>query len=143
VSEAINNRNYMSLSEALVRQSERLNQTGQASNDNKQPAAGGPSFQELLNQTISQTKNESQAVSFSKHASLRAQERNILVSESDLTKLGNACDKACEKGIRDALIMMKDSAFIVNARNKVVITVVDQAEMKENVITNIDGAIFV
>ncbi len=140
MSDAINGRNYVSLSEALVRQTERLNQTGQTS-ANQKTTTTGPSFQDLLKQTLEQTQN--QAVSFSKHANLRAQERNITVSEADLTKLGNACDKACEKGIKDALIMMDDSAFIVNAANKVVITVVGKAEMKENVITNIDGAIFI
>ncbi|MDD2484448.1 MAG: hypothetical protein PHQ50_05455 [Eubacteriales bacterium] len=142
MSDAIKDRNYMSLSEALVRQSERINQSGQTS-ANQKPITQGPSFQDLLNQTISQTQEQTQTVSFSKHANQRAQERNILVSESDLTKLGDACDKASEKGIKDALIMMNQSAFIVNAKNKVVITVVDQAEMRENVITNIDGAIFI
>ena len=38
---------------------------------------------------------------------------------------------------------MDDSAFIVNAKNKVVITVIDKSEMKDNVFTNIDGAIFI
>jgi flagellar operon protein len=37
---------------------------------------------------------------------------------------------------------MNDSAFIVNARNKVVVTVVDKNEMKDNIFTNIEGAVF-
>ena len=139
MSDSTIDRNYISLSEALVRQTERLNQTGQTTTAS-QKTVPTTSFQDLLNQTLNQT--QTQSVSFSKHANMRALERNIEVSEADLDKLGTACEKACEKGIKDALIMMDDSAFIVNAPNKVVITVVDKTEMKENVITNIDGAIF-
>lgn len=140
MSDTIIDRNYTSLQEALVKQAERLKQTEQNGTAQTKTTAGN-SFQELLNQTLSQT--ETQNVSFSKHANLRALERNISVSDTDLENLGNACNKANEKGIKDALVMMNGSAFIVNAPNKVVITVVDQSEMKENVITNIDGAIFI
>ena len=139
MSDAITDRNYTSLQDALVRQTERLKQTEQTSTAQEQPTAG-TSFQDILNQTLSQTQTN---VSFSKHANLRAQERNISISDTDLTNLGNACDKANAKGIKDALVMMNGSAFIVNTPNKVVVTVVDQSEMKENVITNIDGAIFI
>ena len=38
---------------------------------------------------------------------------------------------------------MNDSAFIVNAPNRTVITVVDKDEMKSNIFTNIDGALFI
>ena len=97
---------------------------------------GCMSFREILDRQLDP------AISFSKHASQRAMERNISVTDGDLHKLGDACQQAAEKGIKDALIMMNDSAFIVNAPGKVVITVVDKREMKSNVITNIDGAVF-
>ena len=60
----------------------------------------------------------------------------------DLDRLGDACEKGKRKGIRDALIVMNDSAFIVNAPNRTVITVVDKDEMN-NIFTNIDGALFI
>jgi flagellar operon protein len=97
---------------------------------------GGKSFQEILNEQLKEK------ISFSKHANQRTEERNIQISENDLSRLEDACDRAQQKGIRDALIVMDDSAFIVNAPNKVVITVVDKNEMKSNVFTNIDGALF-
>lgn len=95
------------------------------------------SFREMLDKKIAQ-----QGISFSKHAVMRTSERNIEVTGEDLTKLGDACSKAGAKGIKDALFIMKDSAFIVNTPNRTVVTVVDKNEMKDNIFTNIDGAMF-
>jgi flagellar operon protein len=99
----------------------------------------GKSFRELLNRRI---EGERKELSFSKHADLRAKERNIAIEASDLSRLSEACDRAVSKGVRDALIVMNDSAFIVNAGSKVVVTVVDKNEMKDNIFTNIEGAVF-
>jgi flagellar operon protein len=99
----------------------------------------GNSFRELLNRRLQEEHKE---VSFSKHADLRARERNIAIEAADLDRLSEACDRATGKGVRDALIVMNDSAFIVNARSKVVVTVVDKNEMKDNIFTNIEGAVF-
>lgn len=123
------------LADAIIRQTEKINSASKTDGTGKLINTG-KSFQEILNQQLSNQ------VSFSKHANLRTEERNIQVSQSDLNRLGDACNKAQEKGIKDALIVMNDSAFIVNAPNKVVITVVDKNEMKSNVFTHIDGAIF-
>jgi flagellar operon protein len=99
----------------------------------------GNSFRELLNRRIQSGQKE---ISFSKHADLRARERNIATTEADRSRLSEACDKAAAKGVRDALIVMNDSAFIVNAGSKTVVTVVDKNEMKDNIFTNIEGAVF-
>jgi flagellar operon protein len=130
------NGNYYRLNDAIIRQTERLNNTNQKPtvNDTQKTDV---SFKDLLNQQI---KN---AVTFTKHASIRKEQRNIEVSDSDLEKLGNACDKAQEKGIGNALIMMDNSAFIVNAADKRVITVMDKNEMKNKLFNDIDGAVFI
>jgi flagellar operon protein len=99
----------------------------------------GNSFRDLLNRRIESGQKE---ISFSKHADLRAKERNIATTEADLTRLSDACDRAAQKGVRDALIVMNDSAFIVNAGSKTIVTVVDKNEMKDNIFTNIEGAVF-
>ena len=99
----------------------------------------GTSFRELLNRRLTEERKE---ISFSKHADLRAKERNIAIEAADLRRLGEACDRAAGKGVRDALIVMNDSAFIVNAGSKTVVTVVDKNEMKDNIFTNIEGAVF-
>lgn len=131
----IRNSNF-NLADAIIRQSEKVNSINKTEGTNNQ-INSGKSFQEILDQ---QLNNQ---ISFSKHANKRTEERNIQISQSDLTRLGDACDKAQEKGINDALIVMNGSAFIVNASNKTVITVVDNKEMNNNVFTNIDGALFI
>ena len=130
------NGNYYRLNDAIIRQTEKLTSTTQTTKTN-QDKTDNTSFQDLLNQELKNT------VTFTKHASIRKEQRNIQVSESGLTKLGEACDQAQEKGINNALIMMDDSAFIVNAANKRVITVMDKNEMKNKLFNDIDGAVFI
>ncbi len=129
--------NNFRLNDSIIRQAERLNQANKAKalERSEKPEK---SFQEILDQKL--TNN---GITFSKHANLRTIERNIEVTQKDLERLGDACEKVREKGIRDALIVMNDSAFIVNAPNRTVITVVDKEEMKSNIFTNIDGALFI
>ncbi len=128
--------------DAMIRQAERIGKTGTATgvtgntNVNQMPET---SFKDMLNQRIT----DEQTVTFSKHAAMRTMQRNISLSDADVARLGQACDKATQKGIKEALVVMDDSAFIVNTPNKVVVTVVDKNEMKENIFTNIDGALFV
>lgn len=136
----INNR--YNVTNDIIRQTERLNQTSAkpvnlTSTGQTQTIE---SFQELLNR---QLQKETTEVSFSKHANMRAKERNIEISSNDIGKLTDACDRASQKGIQDALIVMNDSAFIVNAKSKVVVTVVDKNEMKNNIFSNIEGAVFI
>jgi flagellar operon protein len=136
MSDGIINNRY-NLTDALIRQSEKISPSQGQKPEGAAQAYNGRSFQEILNEQLTQR------ISFSRHASQRTEERNIQISESDLDRLEDACDRAKQKGIRDALIVMDDSAYIVNAPNRVVITVVDKNEMKSNVFTNIDGAVFI
>jgi len=125
------------LTDSIIRQADRVSSSAAKKKGSVDLKNSGRSFQEILNEQFDHR------LSFSKHANQRVEERNIRVSESDLNRLENACDRAQQKGIRDALIITEDSAFIINAPNKVVITVVDKNEMKSNVFTNIDGALFI
>jgi len=96
------------------------------------------SFSAILDQTL----QESREVKISKHAALRLEARNIRLDGDKLEKLKTAVDRAQAKGVRDSLVVMEDVAFLVNIPNRTVITAVKQSELKENVFTNIDGAIF-
>ena len=129
--------NRYNLTDAIIRQAEKVNSSGSKPGGANSQISNGRSFQEILNEQLNQR------ISFSKHANQRTEERNIQISESDLNRLEDACDRAQQKGIKDALIVMEDSAFIVNALSKTVITVVDKNEMKSNIFTNIDGAVFI
>ncbi|MBP7176327.1 MAG: flagellar biosynthesis protein [Thermoclostridium sp.] len=83
-----------------------------------------------------------QDVKISKHAQTRMEMRNVNLTEAQRQKLSNAIDKANAKGVRDTLIVMERMAFVVNVKNRTVITAMSSAEMRENVFTNIDGAVF-
>ena len=80
-------------------------------------------------------------VKFSKHAESRLQTRNIQLTDEQKSKLNDAVNKAGEKNVKDSLVMVDDIAFVVNVREKNVVTVLNKDEMKNNVFTNIDGAV--
>ncbi len=82
-------------------------------------------------------------IKFSKHAELRLQSRNISLTQTQKDKMKEAVAKAESKGVRDSLVLMDDLAFVVNIRNRTVITAANSNELKENVFTNIDGAVIV
>jgi flagellar operon protein len=95
------------------------------------------SFKEIFQDVL----NHVQDIKFSKHAAMRMEERNISLSPFELKKMKEAIDKAHEKGIKDSLVLMKNAAFVVNIPSRTVITAVDDENLKENIFTNIDGAV--
>ena len=82
-------------------------------------------------------------VKFSKHAMERFQSRGISLTKEDIKKINDAVNKAAEKGVRETLILMKDVALIANVKNKTVITATTDESLKNNVFTNIDGAVII
>lgn len=79
-------------------------------------------------------------VKFSHHAAKRIEMRGVELSDSDMERLNNAVERMAEKGVRDALIWMKQTALVVSVKNRTVITAVDEESAKENIFTNIDSA---
>jgi flagellar operon protein len=98
----------------------------------------GEDFSSILSQKL----NESREVKISKHAAMRLEARNINLDANRVERLKNAVDKASTKGVRDTLVVMDDVAFVVNVNARTVITAVNQSELKDNVFTHIDGAVF-
>ncbi|HOE56297.1 MAG TPA: TIGR02530 family flagellar biosynthesis protein [Bacillota bacterium] len=82
-------------------------------------------------------------VKFSRHAIERLQVRNISLTKDDLGKISEAVNKAAEKGVKETLIIMGNSAFIANVKNKMIITAATEENLKNNVFTNIDGAVII
>ncbi|HHV46971.1 MAG TPA: flagellar protein [Tissierellia bacterium] len=80
---------------------------------------------------------------FSKHALNRMDNRNMKLTSNELEKLKTAINKAEMKGVKDALILMDDKAFIASIKNKTIITTLNKEQIKDNVFTNIDGAVIV
>lgn len=90
---------------------------------------------------IAPLRAEMSQLKFSNHAVERMQSRGISYSPQDLTRLGEAIQKAAAKGSKDTLILMDQSALIVSVKNNTVVTVMDKNALKENVFTNIDSTI--
>ena len=97
------------------------------------PGSGsGKSFDKVLIDTADQVK-------FSKHAVKRLEMRNILISDEQKARLEDAADQAMEKGMTESLVMVDNLAFILNFKNKTIVTAVN--DTANAVFTNIDGAI--
>ncbi len=88
-------------------------------------------FQEELNK-----------VKFSIHAMKRLETRNIQLSDNEINKIQNAVQKAESKGSKDSLVMMNDTAYIVNIPNRTVVTALPVSESNDNIFTNIDSVVF-
>jgi flagellar operon protein len=96
------------------------------------------SFQEILNGI-----NKREEVKFSKHALERLNQRNITLNKQDITKINVAIEKASKKGVKEALILLDNKAFIASIKNNTIITAATGEQLKENVFTNIDGAVII
>lgn len=79
----------------------------------------------------------------SAHAMDRLKERNITLSDSDISNLKSAVENIRNKGGREALILYNNVAYITSVKNNTIITAVDSNSLKENVFTNIDSAVIV
>ncbi|MBQ9346815.1 MAG: flagellar biosynthesis protein [Oscillibacter sp.] len=82
-----------------------------------------------------------QTVSFSKHAMARVEARGIQLTDTLLDKLADSVEKAQEKGAKNILAFDATQAFIINIPYNRVVTAISQEEMRENIFTNIDGAV--
>ena len=124
--------------------------------DIKKPEAEGQvSFKETLGEALKANeaqqpaikaqelpkKPEAAPLKFSNHAIERMHSRGISYSPEDMTRLGEAIQKAAAKGSKDTLVLMDSSALIVSVKNNTVVTVMDKNALKENVFTNIDSTI--
>jgi flagellar operon protein len=96
-----------------------------------------------FNSVLQERINEIAGLKFSKHAEQRLQARNISLTQTQKTKMNEAVSKAESKGVKDSLVLMDNLAFVVNVKSRTVITAVSSNELKENVFTNIDGAVIV
>jgi len=94
-------------------------------------------FQEVLKARLERETG----VAFSTHVMNRLSERGVTLRNDEIVRLADAVDKAEAKGVDDSLIMLDDKAFIVSIRNRTVITALSGDAIRNNVFTNIDGAV--
>lgn len=127
-------------------QDQYLNRQQKVGTNAKMPA--GMSFEEVLQKQQAKEAQEAAAqgaarVKFSKHAAGRLSDRNIELTNEQMERLSDGTKKAGEKGIKESLVLVDELAFIVNTKNNMVITAMDQTETDENIFTNIDGAVII
>ena len=80
-------------------------------------------------------------IQFSKHASVRLNDRNINLSSEQLQRVESGIDNAKQKGINDSLVLVDNIALLVNIDSRTVITALNKEQ--KNIFTNIDGAVIV
>ncbi|PZT56014.1 TIGR02530 family flagellar biosynthesis protein [Paenibacillus silvae] len=86
---------------------------------------------------------ESNLLKLSNHAAKRLEQRGIELKSEQMKQIGTALDKAAAKGAKESLILMQDMAFIVNVKNRTVVTAMDSESMRDNVFTQIDSAVII
>ena len=102
----------------------------------RRPAAADAAQQSFRTQLLTR-QQESQSIAFSKHARQRAEQRGIQVDDELMDQLSDTV----AKGATNILAFDTTRAFIINVPNGRVITAMSPEEMKENIFTNIDGAV--
>lgn len=126
--------NQRFISEALSLKSNNIQQNRPV----EEKASNSSNFQDILNNKISKSN-----IQFSKHASMRLDNRRISLTDDQMKRVEEGIDKATQKGISDSLVLVDDVALVVNVKNRIVITAMDKDVQKDNVFTNIDGAVIV
>ncbi|SIQ66204.1 TIGR02530 family flagellar biosynthesis protein [Domibacillus enclensis] len=94
-------------------------------------------FQETL-KTISSAP---EALTISKHAEQRLNERGIHIHENEWNLIGQKLTEAKSKGVTDSLVVLKDAALIASAKNNTIITAMNREEASTRIFTNINGTI--
>lgn len=111
-------------------QPQQSRQSGQVQN---RPQAGS-NFAETLAQV--------DGLRFSNHAQKRLDDRSINMPEDGIQRLNQAVEKAKARGGKESLILMDDLAFIVNVKDRVVVTTMDAKQRGQGVFTQIDSVVF-
>jgi flagellar operon protein len=96
----------------------------------------GTAFADALNQ-----KAREQELRFSNHAQKRLQSREISLTDDGIARLTQAVEKVEKRGGKESLVLMDDLAFIVNVRQRLVVTALDARERGEGVFTQIDSVV--
>ena len=113
------------------------------------PAGGVNTLNKSMNSPVSGIKKNFETVfqaeldnlKFSSHAMKRINSRDIKIGTSEMERLDKAISDVQQKGSKESLIMLDKNAFIINVKNKTVITAIDNFATNGKTFTNIDSAI--
>lgn len=104
------------------------------------PSVKPPAQKSKFADTLAQ-KTEDHSIRFSNHAQKRLQSRDIQLNDAGLERLAKAVEKVDKRGGRDSLVLMDEMAFIVNVKDRLVVTALDARERGEGVFTQIDSVV--
>ncbi len=79
----------------------------------------------------------------SKHAEKRLEQDGFQLTPDHASRIRHGVERAESKGAKESLFLMDDKAFIVNIRDRVLVTHIARERLKENVFTNIDSAVII
>jgi flagellar operon protein len=102
---------------------------------------GKPTASVSFDQVLTDRLRTTEKIKFSKHAESRMASRGIELNQDELARLDRAVALADQKGARDSLVMIDNTALVVSVKNNTVVTVVDRDNVIGNVFTNIDSAV--
>jgi flagellar operon protein len=109
-------------------------QPGQSANPTaaRPTATAGKTFGQALQQA---------ELRFSNHAQKRLEARDIRLNDDSLNRLSAAVDRVAQRGGKESLVLMDDLAFIVNVKDRLVVTAMDGDSRGEGVFTQIDSVV--
>ena len=105
------------------------------------PSVEGQSFADLLDHASRSPQPE--AMTVSPEASDRLAGLGITLGESQLRGIGEATDRAHDRGARETLIMLDELNVVVDVASRPIISAVDRTALQNDVLTNIDSAVSV
>ncbi len=94
-------------------------------------------FKSVLNNEI----DKNNKLQFSKHANQRLINRQIDLSNEQMTRVEEGISLAKEKGIKETLVLVDNVALVVNIKSNVVVTAINNNS--KQIFSNIDGAVIV
>lgn len=100
-------------------------------------------LQNTMPATTAQKISQPNGLKFSNHAVDRMRARGLHFSPEEMGRIESAVGKAEAKGAKNTLLLTDAAAMIVSVKDKTVVTVMDKANLKENVFTNIDSTVMV
>jgi flagellar operon protein len=113
--------------------------TGLRVQSSTNPAAGpAPSGEASFTQTLAKARG----LEFSNHAQKRLQSREIQLDDERVNRLADAVDNVEKSGGKLSMVLVDDLAFIVNVRDRKVVTALDTKTQGRGVYNQIDSVAF-
>lgn len=92
--------------------------------------------------SFAQTLAKARGLEFSNHAQKRLQSRDIQMDDERVNRLADAVDNVEKSGGKLSMVLMDDLAFIVNVRDRKVVTALDTKSQGRGVYSQIDSVAF-